>query len=142
MVVALGAAGGKRVAEPEAVFLGDAVGDVGKGCRALVRGDHQVGIVAVLAHHLFGWLDLVRHQVVGDVEQSSDEGLVAGNPFRLDRFAVAAGKLLGHEAAFGSHRHDHGVLHHLRLDQPQHLGAEILAPIRPAQTAAGHRPAA
>lgn len=40
VVVAGGAARGEGVAEPEAVLGGDAVGDVGEGRRALVRGDH------------------------------------------------------------------------------------------------------
>ena len=54
--------------------------------------------------------------------------------------AVAAGsavRLLDDEAALGADRHDDGVLDHLRLDQPEHLGAEVLAAVRPAQPAAG-----
>jgi hypothetical protein len=43
------------------------------------------------------------------------------------------------EAALGADRHDHRVLHHLRLDQAEHLGAEVLAPVRPAQAAARDR---
>ena len=42
VVVAGRAAGGERIAQPEAVFLGDGVGDVGKRRGALVRGDHEV----------------------------------------------------------------------------------------------------
>src|SRR3546814_2450498 len=41
------------------------------------------------------------------------------------------------EAALRTVRHDHRVLHHLRPDQAQHRGAEVLAPVRPAQAAAG-----
>ena len=48
VVVAGRAAGGEGVAQPEAVVLGHAVGDVGEGGRALVGGDHQIGIVAVV----------------------------------------------------------------------------------------------
>ena len=46
--------------------------------------------------------------------------------------------LLGIEAALGAHRHDHGVLDLLRLDQAQNFGAEILAPVGPADAAARH----
>jgi hypothetical protein len=49
-----------------------------------------------------------------------------------------AGKLLGIEAALRADRHDDGVLHLLRLDEAQHFGAEILAPVRPADAAARH----
>ena len=47
-----------------------------------------------------------------------------------------AGGRLSDEAALGADRHDDGVLHHLRLHQAQHLGAEVLAPVGPAHAAA------
>ena len=50
VVVAGGAARGERVAQPVAVFDGDGVGDVGERGGALVRGDHEIGIVAVAPH--------------------------------------------------------------------------------------------
>ena len=50
VVVARRAAGGERVAEPEAVLDRDLVGDVGEGRGALVGGDDEVGVVAVVAH--------------------------------------------------------------------------------------------
>ena len=37
-------------------------------------------------------------------------------------------------------RDDHGVLHHLGLDQAEHLGPEVLGSITPAQPAARHVP--
>ena len=49
---------------------------------------------------------------------------------------------LGIEAALGAHRHDHRILDLLRLDQAQDLGAEILAPVRPADAAARDAPEA
>lgn len=51
VVVAHRTAGGEGVAQPEAVGLGDVVGDVGEGRGALVGGHHQIGVVAVAAHH-------------------------------------------------------------------------------------------
>ena len=50
--------------------------------------------------------------------------------------------LLDDEPALGAHRHDHRVLHHLGLDQAEHLGAVVLGPVAPPQPAAGDRPAA
>ena len=52
VVVAGRAAGGERVAEPEAVVERDPVGDVGERRGALVGGHHQVGVVAVVADHV------------------------------------------------------------------------------------------
>jgi hypothetical protein len=49
VVIAGGTAGGKGIAQPEAVFGRDGVGDVGEGRRALVGRDYQVGIIAIQA---------------------------------------------------------------------------------------------
>src|SRR5690606_39317342 len=65
MVVALGAAAGERVAEPEAVFFGNGIGRVGEGRRALVRGDYEVWVVPVMYHHNLGVDDLFAYDVVG-----------------------------------------------------------------------------
>jgi hypothetical protein len=73
----------------------------------------------------------------------ADEDAVAFGPFGQPRVAVRRRRqLLGIEAALGAGRHDHGILHHLRLHQAQDFGAEIVAPVGPAQAAAGDRPAA
>ena len=56
VVVADRAAGGERVAEPEAVGLRDLVGDIGERRRALVGRHHEVGVVTVAAHDI-GWGD-------------------------------------------------------------------------------------
>ena len=50
VVVAGGAAGGERVAEPEAVLDRDCVRDVREGRRALVGGDDEVRVVLVMAN--------------------------------------------------------------------------------------------
>ena len=46
------------------------------------------------------------------------------------------------EAALGADGHDHRVLHGLRLHQPEDLGAEVFAAIRPADAAARDAPGA
>jgi len=79
-------------------------------------------------------------EVVGDVEEAGDEGLVAGHALSQPRVAVGGvGELLAEERALRADRHDHGVLDHLRLHQAQHLGAEVVATVRPAQAAARDR---
>ncbi len=83
---------------------------------------------------------LTVDQVVGDVEEAGDEGRVAGDALRHPGVALArVGQLLAEEAALGPDRDDDGVLDHLRLDQAEHLGAEVVASVAPAQPAAGHR---
>ena len=130
----------ERIVQPEAVVARDAVGGIGEGGRALVGGDDQVGVVLVVAHHVARRHDLAFDDVVGDVEHAADEQPVAGHALGEQRIAVAAHRrALDDEAALGADRHDHRVLHHLRLDQAQHLGAEILAPVGPAQAAARDR---
>ena len=109
----------------------------------LVGRDHQIGVVPVVAHHPRGRDHRRCGQVVGHVEQAADENPVARDPLLLDRLAPGVhGKLLGHEAALRADRHDYRVLDLLGLREPQHLGAEVLAPVRPADAAAGDGAAA
>ncbi len=139
VVVADRAARGEGVAEPEAVFGGDGVGVVGEGGGALVGGHHQVGVVAVVTHHIHRRGDLAADQVVGHVEQAAQVGLVAGHALLHQRLTVAGRRwALQDEAALGADRHDDHVLHLLGLDQAQHLGAKVFHPVRPAQAAARH----
>ena len=84
--------------------------------------------------------DLAVDEVVGDVEQAVDEHAIAGDAFGEHGIALAGRRrALDEEAALRADRHDDRVLDHLRLDQAQHFGAEILAAIRPAQAAARDR---
>ena len=69
--------------------------------------------------------------------------LVAVDALGLERLARRRRRRpLDDEAALGADRHDDRVLHHLRLHQPEDLGAEILAPVGPADAAARHLAAA
>ena len=141
VVVSGRAAGGERIAEPEIVRDRQVVGDVGERRRALVGGDHEIRIVAVVAHDVRRRDHAARSRadIVGDVEQRRDEHLVGGDAFRLDGLARPAGRQkFRHEAALGADRHDHRVLDVLRLDQAENFGAEILRPVGPANAAARH----
>src|SRR5690606_38955224 len=144
VVVADRATGGERIAHPESVGHGQAVGDVGEGRGALVGGHHQVRVVLVVPDHVARRHDAALDDVVGDVQQALDEQLVAGHALGEPRVAVhrRVRQALGVEAALGAHRHDYRVLDHLRLDQAQHLGAEVVAAGGPARAATGHRAAA
>ena len=143
VVVALGAPGGESVAQPEAVVLGNAIGDVGKRGRPLVGGDHQVRIVAVAANHPGRRHQASRDQIIRKIQQPADESLVTGDAFSLNCFPTSPRRQhLRHEATLGPDRHDDGVLDHLRLDQSEHLGTKILAAIRPAKPSPSNGPAA
>ena len=92
---------------------------------------------------LVGMDDLVVDDIVGDRQQGADEDAVAFGAFGQPGVAVRRRRqLLGIEAALGAGRHDHRVLDQLRLHQAEDLGAEIVAPVGPAQAAAGDRAAA
>ena len=127
---------GKRVVEPEAVLLADAVGVVRERRRALVGSDHEIRVVRVVSFHLWRRDDLLADAVVGNVEQSAQIILVAGDSFLHVGLALRRRRCaLEYETALRSDRNDDSVLDHLRLDQSQDLGTEIFGPVRPAQSA-------
>ncbi len=108
VVVAGRATGGERVAEPVAVLGGHRVGEIGEGGGALVGSHDQVGIVLVVADDVGRRHGLAVDDVVGHVEHRADEGAVAGLDLGPQLLAVPAlGRTFDHEAALGSHRHDH-----------------------------------
>ena len=139
VVVALGAAGGERVAQPEVVLQRDVVGDVGERRGALVGRHDQVRIIAVVANHAVWRDDLALDDVVGDVEHARQERLVAVDGFGLEGLPAALWRrALEHEAALRPDRDDQRVLDHLGLHQAEDLGAEVLAAVRPADPAPRH----
>ena len=71
-------------------------------------------------------------EIVGDVQHRAQEGAIG----LLAGLAVAGASALDDEAAFRADWHDHRVLDLLCLDEAQHLGAEIVAPVGPAKAAA------
>ena len=147
VVVADRAAGGERVAEPEPVVVGDAVGDVGERGGALVGGHHQVGVVAVAAHHRSGGTTApVAASVVGDVEQSGDEHPVAGDALVAGGVAVGCGSPVGSGgflttkpplAPTGTMT---AFFTSCALTRPRISVRKSSRPVRPAQAAAGDLP--
>ena len=88
VVVALGAAGRERVAEPEAVLERDRVGRVGERGGALVGGDHEVRVVPVEGAHARRPHDLAADDVVGHVEHAADQRRVAQPHLLAQRVAL------------------------------------------------------
>src|SRR5690554_1454893 len=92
-----------------------------------------------MAHHILGRHHFAVNQIIGDIKQCTDEGLVTGDTLMLDRLAIPSlGQALANKAALGAYRNDDCVLDLLRLDQPQHLGTKILLAVGPTQPATGH----
>ena len=131
MVITVGPAAGEGIAQPEIMVQRDPIGDVREGRRALVGGDNEIGVRPVADDDMFGMHHLAGDAVVGDRQQSTDENAIAFGAFGEPCVAVAGGigQLLGIESALGPGRHDDRVLDPLRLHQPQHFGAEIIAPV-------------
>ena len=85
VVVAGRPARGKSVAEPEPILFGYGIGKIGEGGGALVRRNHQVGIVVVVPDDLRRRNDAMssrplRDDVVRQVEQAADQRLVTFDP--------------------------------------------------------------
>src|SRR5215207_8029649 len=136
VVVAVRAARGEGVAEPEAVVLRDAVGDIREGRRALVRRHDEIRVVLVVAHDVAGRHHAVACQVVRQVEHAADKGLVAADDLVLERLAASLSRRsLDDEAALRADGHDHGVLYHLGLHEAEDLCAEVLPAVGPPDAA-------
>ncbi len=141
VVVPNAAAGSKSIAQPKPVLGRDAVGHIAEGGRTLVGGNDEVRVVAVVAHHIDRRHHMPIDDVVGDVEEAGDERPVTRQALGAELLG-GGGRPLREETALGPRRHDYRVLDHLRLHEAEHLGPEILAPVTPAQTAAGDSPTA
>ncbi len=142
VVVAPRPTGREGVPEPELVLIGDGVGQVREGGRPPVGRDHQVRVRPIPGHHPARMDHLPGDQIVGDVEQGPNERLVGrlnvlgGVLHHLRREAGPAAD----ETALGPGGNDDGVLLHLREGQIEHLGAEVVGPLAPAQPAPGDQP--
>ena len=141
VVVAGRAARRERVAEPEAVRLRDGVGRVGERRRALVGGDHEVGVLAVQDAHAGRLDDLAGDEVVGDVEHARMSVEYWRTTSSRSSWRSAGGCLstkpplepTGTITAF---------LTICAFIRPEDLGAVVLGAIRPADAAAGDAAAA
>ena len=134
VVVANGASGSKRIAEPEPSSKCQFIGDVAECGGALVGRHHEVAVITIVAHGEFRWHHCGAHQIVGEFEQRLDEQAVARHHLVLHGLAVGEGPA-DHEATLGSGGHDDGILHRLGLHETEDFGTEIFRPLRPPDTA-------
>ena len=70
VVVANRPAGGERIAEPEAMLDRNAVRDVRERRRTFVGGDHEIGVVVVVADDVLRPDHAIGAKIVGDIEQA------------------------------------------------------------------------
>src|SRR5674536_187912 len=129
VVVAGGATGGEGVSQPEVVLGGDLVGEVRERGGALVGGHHQVRVRIVQAHGFRRRDDCALDDVVGDVEQATDECDVAAPHLRGRRGLIECLQWsLDHERALGPAGYDHCILDVLGLATAQHVKNAVIVP--------------
>ena len=136
VVVAHRATRREGIAQPEPATNRDLVGDVAECRCSLVGRNHEVRVVAVETHDVARCDDLATDAIVSDVEQTLDERAITADHFSLHARSVAHHRLAHDEPTLRAQRHDHGVLHVLRLHQSQDLGAIILTTVGRAQPTA------
>ena len=88
VVVARRAARCERVAQPESIFVADAIRVIRECCRSLVRRDDEIRIVRVVALHTRRCDDFVADAVVGQIKQPAQVILVARDAFFHVRVAI------------------------------------------------------
>ena len=139
VVVADAAAGGEGVAEPVAVLRRSPRWRSRRRspcpCRPRPPG---TGRRRRCARTCGGGTTVVPARLSVRSSSAAQVVLVAGDAFLHVGVAVgsAGGAFFSTKPPLRADRHDHRVLHHLRLHQAQHLGAEVLRPVGPAQAAA------
>ena len=74
----------QRVTHARVTVAEQIIGEVGKGCGPLVRGNHQIRVVAVMPNNLGRRHDAVRARsfrddIIGQVEQAADQDFIAFN---------------------------------------------------------------
>ena len=145
VVVANRATGCERIAQPEPILGADRVCGIRECGSPLIGGNHQVVVVTVASNYALGadyGFGAVgsNGEVIGHIQQGADKDLVGfatlGNPGVAVHSGI--GQLLGVETTLGAGWNNNSVLDHLRLDQAQNLGAEVVAAVGPAQTATRH----
>src|ERR1700704_1579205 len=91
VVIALATAGGESIAKPMALLSRDRVGDVGKGGSALVGGDNEIGVIAIVPHGVVGRHDRVAIEIIGEFEQRANEDAIGFGAFRHPGIAIGGG---------------------------------------------------
>ena len=77
VVITRRAARSEGIAEPEVEFvLGQSIGRIGEGRCALVGRDHEIGVFSIPGEGIGGTNDAIVDDIVGQIQQAPDEGLV------------------------------------------------------------------
>ena len=135
LVVVSGRTTGREgVVQPESVIRGQAVRDVGECCRPFVCCDDKIGIIGVVTHHLPRSYDLSVDNIIGEIEQTGDEDLVACDGLGHYCLTITIRQTLRYEATLGSGGNNHGVLDNLRFHEPQDFGSKIGPAVGPSNT--------
>ena len=77
-----------------AVLDGNTIGDVGERRRALIGGNDQIRIIVIAPDGIFRRHDFRILDVVGDIQHSGNEGLVACDALFYESFASTARRRL------------------------------------------------
>ena len=118
MIIAVAAAAGECIAEPETAIDCDLVGDIGEACCALVGRHHEIGIILVEPLHLRGWHDFALDDIVGHRQQGGNEDLVGFDSLGEKRVAVISRRqLLGKKATLRTGRYNHRIFNPLSFHQ-------------------------
>jgi hypothetical protein len=91
VVIAVRPAARERIPQPKPAIERHLDRNVGEGCGALVGGDHEIGILAIVRDDLIRVDDLPFDDVVGDRQERADEDAVAFGPFGEPRVPVGGG---------------------------------------------------
>ena len=137
VVITVTAPGGKGIAQPKAATEGNIIGNIGKTRRALIRRNHQVGVVVIAANDRLGRHHTITLAVIGNIQQAANKQFVAGHALGkqlLSRLKLR--RASGDKAPFSTGGNYDGIFHLLRFYQPQDFGAVILQAVGPAYAAA------
>ncbi len=107
---------------------------------ALVGGNHQIGIVALVAHHVRRRNDLAVGSILSVMSSRLDmNSLYVATPSACTTSRAAPfGISLGTKPPLAPTGTITAFLTCCAFTSPEHLGAEILRPVRPADAAARH----
>ena len=78
----------ESIIEPVSVICRQAVCNIRECCRSFVGCHDEVGVVCIAAHDLSWRYDLAVNNVVSQIQQPGDEGLVACDAFGHHRLTI------------------------------------------------------
>ena len=138
VVIPVGSTRRESIVQPKSILGRDGVRDVRERCGALIRSHDQIWIRRVEREHVLRRNRGPVDQVVRQIEQPAHQRLILTLSLLVSLFGVGRSHP-GDKTTLRSARNDDGILDHLRVYEPQHLGAEIIRTIAPANATTRHR---